>query len=283
MEAFSFSVCAYQVPCSNTTRAAAPTARLRGHHPQQCRCRDNHKRASQASLAFLRWTPSRFSGLTVHRAKYKTKGRSILLMQTWMNVYIKEKRTRNFVAIVLVGIPPPPTLHTHTHTHTHTQKHVTQDYINHLRKCHLGTLECVLLIKDWYSLGRRDTRDGELGDKSDLQGKTEEGLPWVWWREGCTTGGGELDMEKNCECSFEHVAFEVPLRQPRGNSKEAVLPLGSCSWNSTSPTGYAHQSPGHQGKVQILSQEVKGWVHDSVFLTSSQAMPVLLTYRPHFK
>ena len=59
-------------------------------------------------------------------------------------------------------------------------------------------------------------------------------------------------MEKNCECSFEHVAFEVPLRQPRGNSKEAVLPLGSCSWNSTSPTGYAHQSPGHQGKVMSI-------------------------------
>ena len=101
--------------------------------------------------------------------------------------------------------------------------------------------------------------------------------------KGVLLGVENQIWKKNCECSFEHVAFEVPLRQPRGNSKEAVLPLGSCSWNSTSPTGYAHQSPGHQGKVQILSQEVKGWVHDSVFLTSSQAMPVLLTYRPHFK
>lgn len=90
-------------------------------------------------------------------------------------------------------------------------------------------------------------------------------------------------MEKNFKFYLEHVAFEVPLGQPRGNSQGAVLPLGSGSWNSTSPTGYAHQSSGHQVNEQILSQEVKGEARESVFLPSSQAMPILLTYRRHFK
>lgn len=96
-----------------------------GHSPQQCGCRDNGRRVS---LAFLWWTPSWLSVLTVHTAMHKAKGWTYLCKHRQMYVSKAKTTTRHCVATVSPGNTP---LHT-------DQKYVIQNNIEQLWEYHFG-------------------------------------------------------------------------------------------------------------------------------------------------